>query len=108
MTSLDLELVLQIHAEVIRVSGGSDGLRDRNALESSVSQPFQSFGGQDLYEGIVAKAAALGYFIIANHPFVDGNKRTGHAVMEIFLNLHGYEIGALQYEQELVILSVAA
>ena len=67
-----------------------------------------TFGGQDLYPTIVEKAAAPGFSLIQNHPFVDGNKRTAHAVMEIFLVLNGYQIVATVDEQEDMILKVAA
>ena len=67
-----------------------------------------SFGGRDLYSGIVEKAAAMGFSLIANHPFVDGNKRIGHAATEIFLVLNRSEVTATVDEQEAVILSVAA
>ncbi len=67
-----------------------------------------TFGGQELYPTIVKKASALGFSLIRNHPFVDGNKRTAHAAMETFLVLNGYEIEASVDEQERVILQVAA
>jgi len=67
-----------------------------------------TFGGKDLYPALADKAAALGYALIQNHPFLDGNKRTGHAAMEVFLVLNGYEILAAVDEQEHVILQVAA
>jgi death-on-curing protein len=67
-----------------------------------------TFGGEDLYPTLVDKAAALGYALIKNHPFLDGNKRTGHAAMEVFLVLNGYEIRAAVDEQEHVMLQVAA
>jgi death-on-curing protein len=67
-----------------------------------------TFGGADLYPTPVEKAAALGHSLIANHPFVDGNKRTGHAAMEVFLMVNGFEIQASVDEQEQVILQVAA
>jgi death on curing protein len=78
------------------------------ALESALAQLRMTFGGEDLYPTLVEKAAALGYSLIANHPFVDGNKRTGHAAMEVFLMLNGCEIQASVDEQERVILQVAA
>ena len=68
------------------------GLRDLGLLESSLAQPHQSFGGVDLYPGLNAKAAALGFSLIQNHPFVDGNKRIGHAAMETTLVLNGGEL----------------
>jgi death-on-curing protein len=84
------------------------GVRDRSGLESALAQPKMTFGGEDLYPSLGDKAAALGYSLISNHPFVDGNKRIGHAVMEVFLVLNGFEIEASTDEQEAVILEVAA
>jgi death on curing protein len=104
---LSVEQIIEIHARVIHQSGGSSGLRDRGSLESSVLQPLQVFGGRELYPSLVEKAAALGYFLIQNHPFVDGNKRIGHAAMETLLVLNGFEISASVEEQEVIILSVA-
>jgi len=78
------------------------------ALESALAQPQMTFGGEELYPTLVDKAAALGYALIKNHPFLDGNKRTGHAAVEVFLVLNGYEIRATIDEQEHVILQVAA
>jgi len=66
------------------------------------------FGGEELYTSTVEKAAALGFALIQNHPFVDGNKRVGHASMEVFLRLNGWEINASIGEQERLILDVAA
>jgi death-on-curing protein len=88
-------------------SGGSVGVRDLGALESALAQPRMTFGGE-LYPTIAEKAAALGFSLIMNHPFVDGNKRAGHAAMETFLVLNGYEIEAAVDEQERIILQVAS
>lgn len=76
--------ILDIHQQVTQRSGGAEGIRDLGALESAIAQPRMTFGGEDLYPTIVDKAAALGFSIVMNHPFIDGNKRTGHAAMEIF------------------------
>jgi death-on-curing protein len=100
--------VLELHRRLILVSGGSHGLRDRGALESSVAQPQQTFGGDDLYPTIASKAAALGFSLIQNHPFIDGNKRIGHAALEVMLLLNGFELDADVDEQEKVILAVAS
>ncbi len=89
-------------------SGGILGLRDPGGLESAVAQPEMTFGGDDLYPTITDKAAALGHALIQNHPFLDGNKRVGHAAMEVFLVLNGYEINAPVDEQEQIVLSVAS
>ena len=70
-------------------------------MESAVAQPRSSFGSEDLYPDLVSKAAALGYFLVLNHPFVDGNKRIGHAAMEAFLGLNGFELVPEQTDEEL-------
>jgi len=108
MRYLTLREVLELHELVASRSGGGFGVRDLGLLESALAQPRQSIGRQDLYPGVLKKAAALGYFIIANHPFVDGNKRVGHAAMEVFLLLNGYELSASVEEQERTVLSVAS
>ena len=79
------------------------GILNLGSLESAVAQPRMTFGGSDLYPTIADKASALGYSLIKNHPFMDGNKRTGHAAMEVFLVLNGLEIQAPISEQEQVI-----
>ena len=106
--TLDLEDVLMLHAELIANSGGSSGVRDENGLQSAIAQPMMTFGGQDLYPTLAEKAAAMGFSLIANHPFVDGNKRIGHKAVETFLMLNDYEIDADVDEQERVVLAVAA
>jgi death on curing protein len=108
MRYLTIEEVLSLHRKVIGLSGGSPGLRDRGALESAIAQPEMTFGGENLYPSIAEKAEALGHSLIQNHAFVDGNKRVGHAAIEVFLVLNGYEIDASTDEQEQVVLSVAS
>lgn len=108
MLFLTLAQVLVIHERVMNQSGGQQGLRDLGALQSAIAQPQMTFGNEDLYPTLEAKAAAIGHAIIQNHPFVDGNKRTGHAAMEIFLVLNGVEINSPVDEQEKIILAVAA
>jgi death-on-curing protein len=108
MRYLLIEEIISLHAQVIARSGGGLGLRDRGALESAVAQPEMTFGGEDLYPTVADKAAALGHSLIQNHPFIDGNKRVGHAAMEVFLVLNGYEISASVDEQEEIVLSVAS
>ncbi|HLO88275.1 MAG TPA: type II toxin-antitoxin system death-on-curing family toxin [Nostocaceae cyanobacterium] len=100
--------VIELHRLIIDKSGGTLGIRDLGLLESAVAQPQMTFGGEDLYPGITDKAAALGFSLIKNHPFIDGNKRIGHAAMESFLVLNGLEIVASVDEQESVILQLAA
>nr|WP_272507977.1 type II toxin-antitoxin system death-on-curing family toxin [Salinibacter ruber] len=99
--------VLDLHRRLIETSRGSPGLRDRGALVSAVRQPQIEFGGEELYSSLEEKAAALGYALIQNHPFVDGNKRAGHASMEVFLRLNGWEIVGPVDEQERLAINVA-
>ena len=69
-------------------------MRDIGLLESAVYRPQATFGGQDLYTDVFAKAAALGHSIIMNHPFIDGNKRVGFEAMRLFLRLNGHDMKA--------------
>ena len=108
MRYLTLHEALELHRRIIAQSGGSLGVLNLGALESALAQPRMTFGGEELYPSVAEKALALGYSLIKNHPFVDGNKRTGHAAMEIFLVLNGFEIQASVDEQERVILEVAS
>jgi death on curing protein len=108
MRYLTLLEVLELHRQIIEQSGGAVGIRDLGLLESAIAQPIMTFGGEDLYPSVIEKTIAIGFSIIMNHPFVDGNKRTGHAAMEVFLILNGMEISASVDEQEQIILAVAS
>jgi death on curing protein len=108
MKFLFKEEIILLHARLIAISGGSPGIRDMGALDSSVAQPHMTFGGIDVYPEMVDKACALGFFLIANHPFIDGNKRIGQAGMETVLLMNGLEISASIDTQEQIILDVAA
>jgi len=108
MRYLSLAEVLELHQMVIEQTGGASGLRDVSALESAMAQPRMTFAGKDLYPSVVEKAVALCFSLVNNHPFVDGNKRVGHAAMETFLVLNGVEIEASTDEQERILLSLAA
>lgn len=83
MRHLTLTEVLALYRAVIAQSGGTEGIHDMGALESALAQPRMTFGGEDLYPSLVDKAA-LGFSLICNHPFVDGNKRVGHALWKPF------------------------
>ncbi len=108
MRYLTVDEVLELHRLVLAQSGGGSGVREPNALDSAVAQPRMTFGGDDLYASLVEKAAALGFSLVKNHPFVDGNKRIGHAAMETLLVLNGHEIVADVESQERVVLDLAA
>lgn len=108
MRFLTLGEVVALHRAILESSGGASGIRDLGALESALAQPRASFGGTDLHSSLPAKAAALGFSLVLNHAFVDGNKRVAHAAMEVFLILNGNEIVATLDEQEQVMLDLAA
>jgi death on curing protein len=105
---LTLEEVLELHRLLLEQTGGLGGVRDLGGLDSALAQPQMTFDGQDLYPGLAEKAAALGFSLVCNHPFVDGNKRVGHAATETFLVLNGWELVAVVDEQEQVMLRLAA
>lgn len=88
-------------------SGGLHGVRDHNAFESAVYRPQATFGGHDLYPDLFSKVAALGYSLIQNHPFIDGNKRTGFETMRLFLRLNGYDLRASLQRKFDFVLSIA-
>lgn len=108
MIRLTKEQILMLHSELIKVTGGSDGIRDIGLLESALEAPFQSYCGKELYPSIQAKAARLCYGLVKNHAMVDGNKRIGVHAMLVFLSVNGYELGYTQKELSNLILDVAA
>lgn len=108
MRYLSLGEVLVLHDRLLAASGGAAGIRDLGALESAVAQPRMTFGGQDLYPDLVAKATAMAFSLIQNHPFIDGNKRIGHAAAATLLLLNGFDLVATVDEAEATILGVAS
>ena len=108
MRYLSLPEVLEIHRRVLAQSGGAGGVCDLGAIESAITQPQMTFGGEELYPTIEARAIAICFSLVMNHPFVDGNKRVGHAAMETFLVLNGYELRAEVDGAEGTILQLAA
>lgn len=91
---LTLEEVLLLHARLIQRTGGSGGVRDMGLLKGSLARPRATFGGQELYPSLWHQAAALMHGLIKNHPFVDGNKRTGLSATGLFLEVNGYTLTA--------------
>lgn len=108
MIKLNKKQILMLHTQLIQQTGGSDGVRDYNLLDSALENPFQSFGGEELYPTIQAKAARLGYGLIKNHCMIDGNKRIGTHAMLVFLALNGIALKYTQKELYETILDVAA
>ena len=91
---LDVHDVLILHAEQAALYGGACGVRDAGLLESAIAQPQTMFGGEYLHKDIFEMAAAYMFHIVQNHPFLDGNKRTGAVVAMVFLDINGIEIDA--------------
>lgn len=96
MDYLTAQQIMFIHSRLIKETGGSQGMHDLSALESAVGRPQSSFANQDLYPNLFTKAAALLDSLIRNHPFVDGNKRTGMTAAALFLRRNGYQLKASQ------------
>ena len=108
MKRLTKAQVLMLHRELIRQTGGTDGLLDKGLLDSALNAPFHSFDGTDAFPSIQQKGARLGYGLIQNHAFVDGNKRIGAHVMLVFLALNGIELDYTQEELSDMVLAVAS
>ncbi len=103
---LGIEEVYNIHLRMLKVGGGREGVRDFTLIHSAVERPKASFGGKLLYPDIWYQAAALIQSLIKNHPFEDGNKRTGFFSTLRFLNINGYNIKATKKEIVLFALDV--
>ncbi len=99
--------VLALHDWALEMFGGSPGIRDEGMLDSALAQPEAGFGGVELHPTLVAKAAALGFSLLKNHAFVDGNKRVAAWSMETFLSVNGCRLVADDAEFEAVILKTA-
>lgn len=108
MRYLTLAEIVELHRRILEVTGGATGIRDLGTLEAAVAQPKATYDGVDLYPTLAEKAAALCFSLTQGHPFVDGNKRVGHAAMETSLVLNGAEVDAPVDDQEGVILGLAA
>ena len=108
MRYITLPEIVELHRRLLQATGGAPGIRDLGALEAAVAQPKGVFDSADLYSTLVEKAAAFCFSLMQNHPFLDGNKRVGHAAMETFRVLNGAEVDARVDDQERVILDLAA
>jgi death-on-curing protein len=108
MRYLTVSEVIELYRQMMETSGGTVGILSIGFLESAVAQPRATFDGNELYPTIIEKAAALGFSLIMNHAFVDGNKRIGHYAMETFLVINGYELYTSVDEQESIILQLAS
>jgi death on curing protein len=98
MKKLDPAQVLYLHSLMSNATGGSSGLRDKAALKSAIYHSYASFEGKDLYTTVEEKGTRQAYGIIRNHPFINGNKRTGLFVMLVFLELNNIKLSFTQSE----------
>lgn len=98
----------KIHQALVKNFGGAQGIRDLPALESALARPFQTFAGNELYPSILEKAGALIESILVNHPFVDGNKRTGYVLMRSLLKQYSLDIAATEDEKYSFVISIAS
>ena len=108
MKLMTKDQIILLHAQLIKETGGTDGIRDEGLLDSGILRPFQSFDGKVLYPSVLEKGARLGFGLIQNHAFIDGNKRIGAHAMLVFLALNGFAFSYTQKELTEIILSVAA
>ena len=98
MIFFEFEQVTRIHSSLIAKTGGLDGIRDKNLLDSALKVPFQTFDGKDLYPDILDKATQLCFSLINNHPFSDGNKRIGIHLTLLFLKFNNVQLNYVQQE----------
>ena len=108
MKSLSRDQIVKLHKLCIDETGGSYGFRDEGMLDSALASPFQSFDGTDLYPTIEQKAARLGYGLVKNHAFIDGNKRIGTVAMLTLLSLNSIELNHSQEELSGIIIEIAS
>lgn len=101
------EIVPIIHADLIKRYGGSLGIRDTRLLDSALAQPQMTFDGRYVHKTLFDKAAAYGFHLCKNHPFVDGNKRVSFVIMDMFLQKNGWEINASEEEAYIMMIELA-
>jgi death-on-curing protein len=104
---LSVEQILALHVFQTARYGGTGGVRNRHGLESAVARPQATFGGEDLYPDLAEKGAALLHSLVANHPFVDGNKRVGAHALLLFLAANGQQLVVSSAELTEIVLTVA-
>ncbi len=104
---ISTEDVLKIHKLLIDQFGGTHGVRDYSSLNSAINRPFTTFDQQELYPETVDKAAAILESIVTNHPFIDGNKRTGYVLARLLLLKVGLDIEATQADKYAMVIAVS-
>ena len=108
MIKIDKDKVLLLHQLIAQETGGSVGVRDVGLLESAINNAYATFGGEELYKSKEEKAASLGFSLISNHAFVDGNKRIGVYVMLTFLETEGIKMNCANADVVKLGLGVAS
>ena len=101
------QIIIYFHEQLIGLYGGTLGIRDEGLLDSALEQPRAMFGGAYLHESLVKMAAAYGFHICMNHPFIDGNKRVALVAMDTFLQKNGSEISASEKDVYEVMIKLA-
>lgn len=101
------DIVAVLHADLIRRYGGRYGIRDRGLLSSALAQPKITVAGKYRHRSIFDKAAAYGFHLARNHPFVDGNKRIAFVVMDVFLQMNGWQLGADEKDAYKMMIALA-
>lgn len=102
------KIILFFHEQLILTYGGSYGIRDEKLLDSALEQPKAIFDGKFLHDTLMKMAAAYGYHLCNNHPFVDGNKRIALVAMDVFLQRNGYEIIASEKETYKIMIALSS
>jgi death-on-curing protein len=105
---IDLQEVLEIHQLLVAQFGGLEGVRDTGLLKSAIERPFSGFGETEFYKTPEEKASAILESIVKNHPFMDGNKRTGYVLMRLILMQYGKDVNATQDEKYDFVIGVAS
>jgi death on curing protein len=105
---ISVKEVQQLHQILIENFGGRHGIRDIGALESALSRPFQTFDNKELYPSVIEKATSLIESILTNHPFVDGNKRTGYTLLRLYLLQNGFDITASSDNKYEFVINIAS
>ncbi len=108
MIYLSKEQIILLHERLIDVFGGSNGISNDGLLDLSVNSIHQTFDGDDLYQSIIEKAVHLGYSLVCNHAFIDGNKRIGTHAMLVTLEINGYELDYKDIELINIIMEIAS
>lgn len=108
MILLSKQQLIAIHDQIVLATGGTTGIRDEGLLDAAIAAPWQTFGGNELFPSLEEKAARLGYGLVNNHPFIDGNKRIAAVATLEILALNGVHLSYSQIELSDIFLEVAA